>query len=77
MDPNSALPPRPLRGTLNEWRVYIRHYTLEFVGSVGPGQAAKGIYDELEVKRNALHNKLRQADRAMIRSEMTNIGRDK
>ncbi len=37
--------------------------------------------DELEVKRNALHNKLRQAnspaDRAIIRNEMTNIGRDK
>ncbi len=28
MDPNSKLPPRPLGE--NEWRVYIRHYTLEF-----------------------------------------------
>ncbi len=39
------------------------------------------MYDDLEVKRNALHNKLKQAsslaDRAMIRSEMTNIERDK
>ncbi len=39
------------------------------------------MYDELEVKRNALHNKLRQAnspaDRGMIRSEMTNIEKDK
>ncbi len=59
MDPNSALPPRPLRETLNDWRVYIRHYTLDFGGSVDPGQAAKGIYDELEVKRNALYNRLR------------------
>ncbi len=36
MDPNSPLPPRPLGRTLNEWRIYIRHYTLEFGGSVGP-----------------------------------------
>ncbi len=80
MDPNSALPPSELRGTLNEWRVYIRHYTLEFGGSVGPEQAAKSVYDKLEVKRNALHNKLKQAssptDRAMIMSKMTDIGRD-
>ncbi len=47
--------PRPLRGTLNEWRVYIRCYTLEFGGSVGPEQTAKGMYDELKVNRNGLH----------------------
>ncbi len=39
------------------------------------------MYDELEVKRNTLHNTLKQAsspaDRAMIRSEMNNIGKDK
>ncbi len=60
LDPNSAMLPRPLGGTLSEWKVYIRYYTLEFGGSVGPEQAAKGVYDELEVKRNALHNQLKR-----------------
>ncbi len=57
------------------------YYNLEFGCSVGREQADKGVYNELEVKRNALHIKLRQAnssaDTAMIRSDMTNIGRDK
>ncbi len=69
-----------LGGMLNDWRVYIICYTLEFGGYVRPKQAANAMYSELEVKRNALYNKLRQAnslaDRAIIRSEMTNIGRD-
>ncbi len=43
MDPNRELPPRAIRGTLNEWRVYIKCYNLDFGGSVGHRQVAMRV----------------------------------
>ncbi len=50
-----STPARPFGGTLNEWRVYIRHYTVKCGGSVGANVTAKGVYIEIDLKINVLN----------------------
>ncbi len=77
---SSSVPVCPLGGTLNEWRVYIRHYIASFGGSVGTNASAKGVYSELDLKINVISSELRKAttnlQKSQIRLEMTALGRD-
>ncbi len=41
---SSSIPVCLLGGTLNDWRVYIIHYTAQFGGSVGTSVTTEGVY---------------------------------
>ncbi len=61
---------RPIGGTLNEWHVYMRHYSNIYGGSVGAVLTAKGVYIELRKVTNPLQ-------KSQIRLDVTALGRDK
>ncbi len=42
---------RPIGGTLNEWCVYMRHYSNIYGGSVGTNVTAKGVYSEIDLRK--------------------------
>lgn len=61
VDASIATPDIQISGTLNEWKVYIRHNTLDFGGSVGTDEVAKGVYGELQCRINILQSELKNA----------------
>ncbi len=56
-----SAPVRPIGGTLNEWCVYIIHYSNIYGGSVGTNVTVKGVYNEIELKINVLNIEFRKA----------------
>ncbi len=72
---------RPLGGTLNEWPVYMRHYSNIYGGSVGTNMTTEGVHGEIDLKINILNIDLRKAtnplQKSQIRLDLTALGRDK
>ncbi len=71
----------PIGGTLNEWCVYITHYSNIYGCSVGTDMTKKGVYIEIDFKINVLNIELRKAtnplQKSQIRLDLTALSRDK